>query len=99
MIVEWDIIAFNGIIHAIAEPLRIPAPTVHLGQVSVPRAPAGEEGAEAAGAGSGSGDEATESPHGPAASSAPSRRGALGLGCPQPRRGRCPSGAAPSPRR
>ncbi|NXU52032.1 STAB1 protein, partial [Turnix velox] len=24
MIVEWDIIAFNGIIHAIAEPLRIP---------------------------------------------------------------------------
>lgn len=35
MIVEWDIIAFNGIIHAIAEPLRIPPPVVHLGQVSV----------------------------------------------------------------
>uniref|UniRef100_A0A8C8E5F1 Stabilin 1 n=1 Tax=Otus sunia TaxID=257818 RepID=A0A8C8E5F1_9STRI len=35
MIVEWDIVAFNGIIHAIAEPLRIPPPVVHLGQVSV----------------------------------------------------------------
>uniref|UniRef100_A0A663MEX9 Stabilin 1 n=1 Tax=Athene cunicularia TaxID=194338 RepID=A0A663MEX9_ATHCN len=35
MIVEWDIVAFNGIIHAIAEPLRIPLPIVHLGQVSV----------------------------------------------------------------
>uniref|UniRef100_A0A8B9GIG8 Stabilin 1 n=1 Tax=Amazona collaria TaxID=241587 RepID=A0A8B9GIG8_9PSIT len=34
MIVEWDIIAFNGIIHAIAEPLRIPPPAVQLGQVS-----------------------------------------------------------------
>lgn len=39
MIVEWDILAFNGIIHAIAEPLRIPPPTVHLGQVSVPGHP------------------------------------------------------------
>uniref|UniRef100_A0A663EV22 Stabilin 1 n=1 Tax=Aquila chrysaetos chrysaetos TaxID=223781 RepID=A0A663EV22_AQUCH len=37
MIVEWDIIAFNGIIHAIAEPLRIPPPIVHLGQVTAPR--------------------------------------------------------------
>uniref|UniRef100_A0A8C4UB24 Stabilin 1 n=1 Tax=Falco tinnunculus TaxID=100819 RepID=A0A8C4UB24_FALTI len=35
MIVEWDIIAFNGIIHAIAEPLRIPPPIIHLGQVNV----------------------------------------------------------------
>uniref|UniRef100_A0A8U8BEX9 Uncharacterized protein n=1 Tax=Geospiza parvula TaxID=87175 RepID=A0A8U8BEX9_GEOPR len=35
MIVEWDIIAFNGIIHVIAEPLRIPPPLVHLGQVSL----------------------------------------------------------------
>ncbi|XP_075015285.1 stabilin-1 isoform X2 [Calonectris borealis] len=34
MIVEWDIVAFNGIIHAIAEPLRIPPPIVHLGQVN-----------------------------------------------------------------
>uniref|UniRef100_A0A8C5T9B3 Stabilin 1 n=1 Tax=Malurus cyaneus samueli TaxID=2593467 RepID=A0A8C5T9B3_9PASS len=34
MIVEWDIVAFNGIIHVIAEPLRIP-PVVHLGQVSL----------------------------------------------------------------
>uniref|UniRef100_A0A8C6JBN5 Uncharacterized protein n=1 Tax=Melopsittacus undulatus TaxID=13146 RepID=A0A8C6JBN5_MELUD len=34
MIVEWDIIAFNGIIHAIAEPLRMPPPVVQLGQVS-----------------------------------------------------------------
>ncbi|PKU35306.1 stabilihypothetical protein [Limosa lapponica baueri] len=34
MIVEWDIVAFNGIIHAIAEPLRIPPPVVHLGQPS-----------------------------------------------------------------
>lgn len=34
MIVEWDIAAFNGIIHVIAEPLRIP-PAVHLGQVSL----------------------------------------------------------------
>uniref|UniRef100_U3K2S4 Stabilin 1 n=1 Tax=Ficedula albicollis TaxID=59894 RepID=U3K2S4_FICAL len=33
MIVEWDILAFNGIIHVIAEPLRMPAPVVHLGQV------------------------------------------------------------------
>uniref|UniRef100_A0A8C3UUP6 Stabilin 1 n=1 Tax=Catharus ustulatus TaxID=91951 RepID=A0A8C3UUP6_CATUS len=33
-IVEWDIIAFNGIIHVIAGPLRIPASVVHLGQVS-----------------------------------------------------------------
>ncbi|KAF2986533.1 hypothetical protein EK904_010304 [Melospiza melodia maxima] len=32
MIVEWDIVAFNGIIHVIAEPLRIPPPLVHLGQ-------------------------------------------------------------------
>uniref|UniRef100_A0A8B9PAF4 Stabilin 1 n=1 Tax=Apteryx owenii TaxID=8824 RepID=A0A8B9PAF4_APTOW len=35
MIVEWDIIAFNGIIHAIAEPLRMPPPVVHLSQVSI----------------------------------------------------------------
>uniref|UniRef100_A0A8C5J9I8 Stabilin 1 n=1 Tax=Junco hyemalis TaxID=40217 RepID=A0A8C5J9I8_JUNHY len=35
MIVEWDIVAFNGIIHVIAEPLRIPPPLVHLGQVSL----------------------------------------------------------------
>lgn len=35
MIVEWDIAAFNGIIHVIAEPLRIPPPVVHLGQVSL----------------------------------------------------------------
>lgn len=40
MIVEWDIVAFNGIIHVIAEPLRIPLPVVHLGQVS----PGHEEG-------------------------------------------------------
>ncbi|OWK63486.1 Stabilin-1, partial [Lonchura striata] len=33
MIVEWDIVAFNGIIHVIAEPLRIPPP-VQLGQVN-----------------------------------------------------------------
>ncbi|XP_010189258.1 PREDICTED: stabilin-1-like, partial [Mesitornis unicolor] len=32
MIVEWDIMAFNGIIHAIAEPLKVPPPRVHLGQ-------------------------------------------------------------------
>uniref|UniRef100_A0A8B9VLL6 Stabilin 1 n=1 Tax=Anas zonorhyncha TaxID=75864 RepID=A0A8B9VLL6_9AVES len=35
MIVEWDIVASNGIIHAIAEPLRIPPPAVHVSQVSV----------------------------------------------------------------
>ncbi|XP_053809782.1 stabilin-1 [Vidua chalybeata] len=34
MIVEWDIVAFNGIIHVIAEPLRIPPPVVHIGQVN-----------------------------------------------------------------
>ncbi|XP_053932500.1 stabilin-1 isoform X1 [Cuculus canorus] len=33
-IVEWDIMAFNGIIHVIAEPLRMPPPNVHLGQVN-----------------------------------------------------------------
>uniref|UniRef100_A0A8C3QQ22 Stabilin 1 n=1 Tax=Cyanoderma ruficeps TaxID=181631 RepID=A0A8C3QQ22_9PASS len=31
----WDIVAFNGIIHVIAEPLRIPPPVVHLGEVSL----------------------------------------------------------------
>lgn len=35
MIVEWDIMASNGIIHAIAEPLRIPPPAVHISQASV----------------------------------------------------------------
>uniref|UniRef100_A0A8B9GLU5 Stabilin 1 n=1 Tax=Amazona collaria TaxID=241587 RepID=A0A8B9GLU5_9PSIT len=52
MIVEWDIIAFNGIIHAIAEPLRIPPPAVQLGQVSgaappiAPRSPQADLRAE-----------------------------------------------------
>ncbi|XP_074862088.1 stabilin-1 isoform X2 [Carettochelys insculpta] len=33
LIVQWDILAFNGIIHAIAMPLRIPRQLAHLDQV------------------------------------------------------------------
>jgi len=36
VIVEWDIVAFNGVIHVLAEPLRVPPPSVQLGQASVP---------------------------------------------------------------
>lgn len=41
MIVEWDIVASNGIIHAIAEPLRIPPPAVHVSQVNGRAQPGG----------------------------------------------------------
>ncbi|KAM6256750.1 stabilin-1 [Porphyrio hochstetteri] len=34
LVVEWDIMAFNGIIHALAEPLRMPPPVVPLVQVN-----------------------------------------------------------------
>lgn len=83
MIVEWDIIAFNGIIHAIAEPLRIPPPVVHLGQVSVRGHGLGKKGAEPAGARPGSRDGATESSQGPAPSSLLPRHGSFWPGCPR----------------
>nr|XP_023955738.1 stabilin-1 isoform X4 [Chrysemys picta bellii] len=34
LIVEWDILTFNGIIHAIEGPLRMPQQPVHLAQVT-----------------------------------------------------------------
>lgn len=83
MIVEWDIIAFNGIIHAIAEPLRIPPPIVHLGQVSARGHGLGKQAAEPAGARPGSRDGATESAQGPAPSSLLPRHGSFWPGCPR----------------
>uniref|UniRef100_A0A663EVS1 Stabilin 1 n=1 Tax=Aquila chrysaetos chrysaetos TaxID=223781 RepID=A0A663EVS1_AQUCH len=77
MIVEWDIIAFNGIIHAIAEPLRIPPPIVHLGQVSVRGHGRGRKAPKQLAPGLGAGTAR------PAPSSLLPRHGSFWLGCPR----------------